>query len=100
MLKQQYLLLIRHKMEAGQMSEFDRKYHELLNAVNSVLFYAPSREFTMDELMTWLKNRLPADISSGDLFFATEMLKGAICDLVLNGSIRKIDDDYYLINEN
>lgn len=82
------------------MNDFDKRHHELQNAVNSVLFHLPKRKFTIDELMEDLKKRLPSDTSSSDIFYATEMLKGTICRLVLSNSIRKIDDDYYLIKEN
>lgn len=82
------------------MNNFDKTHHELQNAVNSVLFYAPEGEFTIDELIERLMNRLPKDTSSADIFYATELLKGTVCRLVLCDSIRKIDEDHYFIKKN
>ena len=81
------------------MNDFDKRHHELQNAVNTVLFHLPKREFTIDELILELKKVLPTDTSSSDVFYATEMLKGTICRLVLGNSLRKIDDNYYIIKE-
>lgn len=81
------------------MNEFDKRHHELQNAVNSVLFHAPKHKFTIDELIEQLKKRLPSDTSSSDIFYATELLKGSVCRLVLDNAFLKIDDDYYQTNE-
>lgn len=81
------------------MNGFDQKHHELQNAVNGVIFHAPNREFTIEELTEKLKEKLPVGTLPSDVFYATELLKGTICRLVLCESIRKIDDDHYLIKE-
>ena len=81
------------------MENFDKRHHELQNAVNSVIYHAPKQPFAMDELINALKTKLPEDTSSEDVFYATEMLKGTVCRLVLSDSIRKIDDEHYLMNE-
>lgn len=86
-------------MEAKRMTEFDNRHHELQSIVNGVIHHAPSREFTIDELIGALKAKLPESTPNGDVFYATELLRGTVCRLVLNGSIRKIDDEYYVIKE-
>lgn len=81
------------------MNDFDKRHHELQNIVNSVIHNAPKHAFTMDELISALKGKLSGDTPSGDVFYATEMLKGTVCRLVLSDSIRKIDDKHYIMNE-
>lgn len=81
------------------MTDFDKKHHEFQNAVNRVIYHAPRRKFTIDELISMLEKELPADATNGDIFYATELLKGTVCRLVLNNSIKKIDDVYYIIEE-
>lgn len=81
------------------MTDFDKMHHELQYAVNRVIYHAPNGKFTIDELIAMLKNELPNGVTNGDFFYATELLKGTVCRLVLSDSIRKIDDVYYIIKE-
>ncbi|MBR4110960.1 MAG: hypothetical protein IKK43_04670 [Clostridia bacterium] len=82
------------------MANFDKKHHDIQNMVNNVIYHAPHREFTIEELIEQLKSKLPEGTSAADKFYATELLRGTICRLVLSESIRKIDDVHYLIKEN
>lgn len=81
------------------MTDFDKKHHELQNVVNRVIYHAPKKSFTMNNLISMLKKELPKDTTSGDIFYATELLKGTVHRLVLSNSIRKIDDVFYAIKE-
>lgn len=81
------------------MTSFDQKHHKIQNIVNKVLYNAPRQKFTMNELIDSLKALMPENSSNSDLFYATELLKGTVCRLVLSESIRKIDDTYYIMND-
>lgn len=81
------------------MNGFDKRHHEIQNAVNSVIFHAPTSEFTIDELIENLKDKLPAGISASDVFYASELLKGSVCRLVLCESIQKVDENHYRIKD-
>lgn len=84
--------------EASCVADFDKRHHEIQNLVNSVIYFAPKHDFTIEDLIYDLKRNLPKNISESDIFYATELLKGTVCRLVLIGTIRKINDKYYIFS--